>query len=524
MTRCIHCTRCVRFFEEVAGAPFLGTMGRGKDTEISTYVSLGMLHSNISGNVIDLCPVGALTSKPHAFLYRPWELTSIETVDTTDALASNIRVDLKGAEIVRVLPKRNDLINEDWISDATRYGYEGLKKNRLSVPMLRNSFTGEFISSGWASFYEAFALHYSVDSSSISVILGPSLDLFTVYVSQFFSKLYSSASFNSNVSSVHTTDFRNLFTLQPSISSLESSDLLVFLHVNLSKDFPVLQARLKKNNASILHCGVNTAISLEHRHVGLSSFSYFSLYRGKSAWSSLVCGAKRPHFISNGSISLPTNSFISGINTFSFSTLISNLTTIHAAETGVLASVAPSVPSVYYAVDAVDIVPDTSDSVFSVYQGTNAHTVKTKGLAFTHNSWYVPACSAFESRGFYLNILGYLQLTRKCTSRIGLSMSHSDILLNLFIRLSKLHFFYKNINVLSSSVFYSYFLDNIVVYASELSTYKLTSSFKVSTSGSFAVLADVSPTNMGVSHNSPYHITYSPTLSSVSSLRDISVF
>jgi NADH-quinone oxidoreductase chain G len=158
MTRCIHCTRCVRFFEEVAAVPSLGTMGRGKDTEISTYISVSMLNSNISGNVIDLCPVGALTSKPQAFLYRSWELTSVETVDVGDSLCSNIRVDLKGAELVRILPKRNDLINDDWISDITRYGYEGLKHNRLSVPMVRNIVSGEFIPVGWSSFYSALFL------------------------------------------------------------------------------------------------------------------------------------------------------------------------------------------------------------------------------------------------------------------------------------------------------------------------------------------------------------------------------
>ena len=136
MTRCIHCTRCVRFATEVAGVEVLGTTARGIDTEIGTYVEK-MFKSELSGNVIDLCPVGALTSKPYAFTARPWELRTTESIDTLDSTGSNIRIDARGTEILRIIPRLNESINEEWISDKTRFAYDGLKTQRLTQPMIR---------------------------------------------------------------------------------------------------------------------------------------------------------------------------------------------------------------------------------------------------------------------------------------------------------------------------------------------------------------------------------------------------
>ena len=136
MTRCIHCTRCVRFATEVAGVEVLGTTARGIDTEIGTYVEK-MFKSELSGNVIDLCPVGALTSKPYAFTSRPWELRVTESIDTLDSVGSNIRIDARGTEIMRIVPRLNEDINEEWISDKTRFAYDGLKRQRLTQPLIR---------------------------------------------------------------------------------------------------------------------------------------------------------------------------------------------------------------------------------------------------------------------------------------------------------------------------------------------------------------------------------------------------
>ena len=136
MTRCISCTRCVRFTTEVAGLNVMGQIGRGEDAEITAYLDQ-TLDSNLQGNIIDLCPVGALTSKPYAFTARPWELTKTETIDVMDALGSNIRVDTKGREVMRIVPRNHDGVNEEWISDKTRFVWDGLRSQRLDKPYAR---------------------------------------------------------------------------------------------------------------------------------------------------------------------------------------------------------------------------------------------------------------------------------------------------------------------------------------------------------------------------------------------------
>src|SRR5689334_24510843 len=154
MNRCIHCTRCVRFMTEVAGVPELGAIGRGEDMEITTYLESAMT-SELQGNVVDLCPVGALTSKPYAFAARPWELSKTETIDVMDALGSAIRVDARGREVMRILPRVNDDVNEEWISDKTRHVVDGLRTQRLDQPYVRVN--GRLIPATWAQAFEVIA-------------------------------------------------------------------------------------------------------------------------------------------------------------------------------------------------------------------------------------------------------------------------------------------------------------------------------------------------------------------------------
>lgn len=136
MTRCIHCTRCVRFAEEVAGVEDLGVTGRGRDSEVGTYVAR-LMKSELSGNVIDLCPVGALTSKPFAFTARSWELKNTESIDVSDALGASVRIDSRGMEVMRIVPRMNELVNEEWLSDKARFQYDGLRFQRLNIPLIK---------------------------------------------------------------------------------------------------------------------------------------------------------------------------------------------------------------------------------------------------------------------------------------------------------------------------------------------------------------------------------------------------
>ena len=154
MTRCISCTRCVRFTTEVAGITQMGQTGRGEDAEITSYLNETLV-SNLQGNIIDLCPVGALTSKPYAFTARPWELTKTESIDVMDALGSNIRIDTKGREVMRILPRNHDGVNEEWISDKTRFVWDGLRRQRLDTPYIREN--GKLRKATWSEALSAAA-------------------------------------------------------------------------------------------------------------------------------------------------------------------------------------------------------------------------------------------------------------------------------------------------------------------------------------------------------------------------------
>ena len=149
MTRCIHCTRCVRFAEEVAGVPTLGVTGRGNQSEIGTYTPQNW-DSEMSGNVVDLCPVGALTSKPYMFKARPWELAGVDSVDVMDAVGSNVKVNTRGADVLRVLPRLHEGVNEEWLSDRSRLAFDGLNRQRLDTPMKRNATTGLLERCSWS--------------------------------------------------------------------------------------------------------------------------------------------------------------------------------------------------------------------------------------------------------------------------------------------------------------------------------------------------------------------------------------
>src|SRR6201991_4984520 len=161
MTRCIHCTRCIRFMTEVAGVPELGAIGRGEDMEITTYLEEAMT-SELQGNVVDLCPVGALTSKPYAFAARPWELDKTESIDVMDAIGSAIRIDTRGREVMRILPRTNDDVNEEWISDKTRHVVDGLRTQRLDQPYVREK--GRLLAASWRDAFDAIAARIKTTS------------------------------------------------------------------------------------------------------------------------------------------------------------------------------------------------------------------------------------------------------------------------------------------------------------------------------------------------------------------------
>ena len=256
MTRCIHCTRCVRFATEVAGVPELGAIGRGEDMQITTYLEKAM-ESELSANVVDLCPVGALTSKPYVFEARPWELKKTESIDVMDAVGSSIRVDTYGWEVKRILPKNNDDINEEWISDKTRYACDGLKNQRLDKPYIKKN--GNFEKVSWSEAYSF--LIKKINETSADKIVGLTGDLTDMetqfIVKEFFEKTIKSKYLdcrhdNHYVENNHKTNY----IFNPSINGIEESDLIILVGSNPRYEATMLNARIRKaylkNNVEVL--------------------------------------------------------------------------------------------------------------------------------------------------------------------------------------------------------------------------------------------------------------------------------
>ncbi len=247
MTRCIHCTRCIRFATEVAGVPELGAIGRGEDMQITTYLEKSM-ESELSANVIDLCPVGALTSKPYVFEARPWELKKTETIDVMDAVGSNIRVDSYGWEVKRVLPRINEDINEEWISDKTRYACDGLKNQRLDAPYMRNGNNFEKIS--WKSAYEQIVEKIKTTlPDKIAGLTGDLTNLETLYtVKEFFGKTIKSKNLESRTDNTYINrNNRSNYIFNSQINGIEESDLIVLIGANPRFEATILNARIRKN-------------------------------------------------------------------------------------------------------------------------------------------------------------------------------------------------------------------------------------------------------------------------------------
>ncbi len=259
MTRCIHCTRCIRFATEVAGVPELGAIGRGEDMQITTYLEKSM-ESELSANVIDLCPVGALTSKPYVFEARPWELKKTETIDVMDAVGSNIRVDTYGWEVKRILPRINEDINEEWISDKSRYACDGLQNQRLDTPYIKKD--GIFKKSSWEEAYEIISKKiYSTSSDEIAGLTGDLTNMETLFITKdFFSKTIKSSNLDSRAEHLFVNnDERSNYLFNSKINGIEESDFILLIGSNPRYEATMVNARIRKsylkNNTEVFSIG-----------------------------------------------------------------------------------------------------------------------------------------------------------------------------------------------------------------------------------------------------------------------------
>lgn len=375
MTRCIHCTRCVRFCDEVLGEPSLGTMGRGNATEIGTYLSKAVT-GELSGNVVDLCPVGALTSKPYAFNARPWELESIESIDIYDGLGSNIRVDVKNNQIVRVLPKWNPDVNEHWITDKVRYSYDGLLIERLTWPMCKTN--NKFVYTSWTMVSNLF-LSYRKKLGIIYT--GELLDLDTLLNWQYW-YLHSHLLFSVWDNNVG----------RRTVLSKNMMNMLIY-DVNLKKECSVLNALWRHKDS--IYIGAN--IKNTKKHISLNNLG--NVLYGK-------LGYCYDHILEN----------------------VGDMNTINRKEIGIggLVETEYHVANPEYEVLLNYNEKINSGSTYKFYIGHHGTSNAMK------SDCIMPVCTHAETTGLYMNLFGKVQNSTKLVYGGGMIKDYAWIFTNIF--------------------------------------------------------------------------------------------
>lgn len=245
MTRCIHCTRCVRFATEIAGVPELGAIGRGEDMEITSYLDQAIT-SELSGNMIDLCPVGALTSKPYAFKGRPWDLTTTESIDVLDAVGSNIRVDTYKTQVIRILPRLHEDINEEWISDKTRFACDGLSRQRLDQPYIRKD--GKLVPTSWGEAFETIRVRLqNVPGQKIAALAGDLIDCEAILALKDLMHALGSPHLDCRQDGAQLEGkVRAEYLFNTTIAGIEQSDFCLIIQSQLRAEAPLIHARLRK--------------------------------------------------------------------------------------------------------------------------------------------------------------------------------------------------------------------------------------------------------------------------------------
>ncbi len=440
MTRCIHCTRCVRFVEEVAGVEEIGAIGRGENMEITTYLEKSM-DSELSANVIDLCPVGALTSKPYAFEARPWELKKTESIDVTDAVGSNIRVDTYGWEVKRILPRVNEDINEEWISDKTRYSCDGLLKQRLDTPYIKRS--GKFIKTSWD---EAISvLSEKINNLKPSEIAGHLGDMISIENTFAFKKFLESIK-------VSNFDFREKkFFINPgnkqnyifnsSIQGIENADLILLVGCNPRHEATMVNARIRKsflhNKTKIYSIGDPGDLTYDYTIIGNNTKIIKDIIEGKDNFTDKIKSAKNPMIIiGESALELSSGQFIlSGFKNFLISNnlvkkdwnplniLIQNASTVGALDLGFY-SISNGENFTFFEklknkefkliyLLGSDNFDFKKNDEFIVYQGSHGD----RGAEIA--DLILPSPAFTEQNGLFLNLEGRLQECRKASYPIN---------------------------------------------------------------------------------------------------------
>ncbi|KAF2146101.1 uncharacterized protein K452DRAFT_220333 [Aplosporella prunicola CBS 121167] len=440
MNRCIHCTRCVRFANDIAGAPEFGSTGRGNDLQIGTYLETA-LDSEMSGNVIDLCPVGALTSKPYAFKARPWELGHFESIDVLDGLGSNIRVDTRGMQVLRILPRLNDDVNEEWINDKSRFACDALSTQRLTIPLIRrdNQFQPATWEQALVEVGDAFQ-RIAPKGNEFKAVSGALTETETMVAMKDLANKLGSENLaldtaNGNEPVPHGIDVRSNYTFNSKIYGVEQADVILLVGTNPRHEAAVLNARIRKqwlrSDLEIGLIGEDFESTFEYENLGSTSGNLKEALAGQ--FGEKLKNAKNPMIIvGSGAVEHPdAKSILETVGAFveknqanfitpewnGYNVLQREASRAGAYEVGFTVpspEVAKTKPKFVWLLGADEInEADIPKGAFVVYQGH--HGDKGAQLADV----VLPGAAYTESSGTYVNTEGRVQMTRAATSLVG---------------------------------------------------------------------------------------------------------
>ena len=440
MNRCIHCTRCIRFANDVAGAPELGSTGRGNDMQIGTYLEKS-LDSEMSGNVIDLCPVGALTSKPYAFRARPWELQHFESIDVLDGLGSNIRVDARGLQVMRILPRLNDDVNEEWINDKTRFACDGLGTQRLTTPLIRRD--DRFFPASWEHALTDIGNAYaklSPKENEFKAISGHLVETEALVAMKDLANKLGSENLaldqpQGSHPVAHGIDLRSNYLFNSKIYGVEEADVILLLGTNPRHEAAGLNARIRKqwlrSDLEIGLVGEPFESTFDVEHLGTDTSALKKVLTGP--FGRKLQAAKRPMIIVGSSIvEHPDSKFIfETVGSFvdknasnfitpewqGYNVLQRAASRAGAYEVGFTVpspSVASTTPKMIWLLGADEISEaDIPKGAFVVYQGH--HGDRGAQIADV----VLPGAAYTEKAGTYVNTEGRVQMTRAAVTLPG---------------------------------------------------------------------------------------------------------
>lgn len=432
MTRCIHCTRCIRFLDEISGFKYLGLIGRGNKIEVSNFVSKS-IYSELSGNIVDLCPVGALTLKTYSFKARPWELNSFNSIDLLDPFQVNIRIDIRDSKILRILPVYNNIINTNWITDTTRYAFDGLNNFRLTNPMC--FVNGKFLSISWLKTINH--LSNLLQNNDVNFVLGNFLDTESVLILKKISSLKfrnSNIIFNLNNFKWNRgiNDFRdNYFISTHCLTNISNYDNILLIDLNIRLSNPLLNLKIKnfaKNKGNVFSIGSSVGNNFNIHNYDTNFESFLNLFKGKSSLNFLLQNKKNLCLINN---KLFNNNFMNNwyymknfirkfididfIN-YNPNPLQNNLFEEINLNNSLVKFNDISFKSTKKNLSNYDVNPinyflntnlsrNLISSSYNIYQGSNYFNIKKF-------DFLLPSVNFLEKNGSYVNFLGYYQKTK----------------------------------------------------------------------------------------------------------------